>query len=231
MGLTKRSESKTIYLAAKHFSLWQEVKAGTKGAEEVEVNNPSTGETVKKHGFKYEKVSGHATAMVWYDTEKKYSARYFGFKLHLRDGADSFVLDMPYQSQLLRRFLRTAPAFNWYEPLSISIFKGKKKGDKIELGVWFQQGGTTVKPYFSREHPNDMPDAIQDTVTGDWDFKPQMRWLVMHLKERTIPAIEAAAQQLANREEEFIAEPEPEPHMEDSGIPPNSEITDEDCPF
>ena len=62
-----------------------------------------------------------------YDTEKKYSKRYFGFKLSLAEGTETYVIEMPYASQILRRFLHVAPNVDWTHPLSITIFKGKKK--------------------------------------------------------------------------------------------------------
>lgn len=234
--LTKRSESNTVFLQAKHYCLWQEIKSQVPGCEAVQVKNPKTDEVSTKYGFKFNTVSGLATALVKYDTEKKYPTRYFGFKLHLRDGVDSYVLDMPYQSQLLRRFLRVAPNINWTLPLSITIFKGKKQNGGEELGVWFQQRGETVKVYFTRENPRGMPQAIHHADTEEWDFREQHRWLVERLKTETIPDIEEAAKRVA---------PPVQPHDSDAQEPPPSEpeqpeqhhraisneITDDDVPF
>jgi len=227
MALTKRSESNTIFLQAKHYCLWQELKKQVNDCESVVVTNPKTGEVSTKYGYRFDNVTGSVTGLVQYDTESKYSTRYFGFKLHLKD-ADSYVLDMPYQSQILRRFLRVAPNVDWNFPLSISIFKGKKEA-KEELGVWFRQGGETVKAYFTRDNPRGMPQATQDPDTKEWDFRSQHRWLIQHLRDNTIPDLDAAAVRSAPPvQPDSKPEPEPEPAFD-----PNAhfEITDADVPF
>lgn len=237
MALVKRSESPIIYLEVKHYCLWRPVKDIEPAAEEITVNNPSTGKPVTKYGYRFDTVTGRAVDLVKYDTEKKYEKRYFGFKIHLLDGADRYVLDMPYQSQILRRFLRVARSINWNLPLSITIFKGKGTGDKKETGVWFRQAGDTIKPYYSKEQPHGCPNAIFDKDEQKWDFKDQHRWLVAKLVEETIPDIQEAAARVAppttsDLEHELANHEVPEP---DPSEPPNQwgkdEITDDDVPF
>lgn len=232
MSLTKHTESKIVYLQVKAFSLWQEIKQPVAGCDEIEVRNPKTGELLKKHGYRFDTVSGRVVKLVKYDTEKKYPTRYFGFKLHFLDAAETYVLDMPYHSQILRRFLRVARNVDFNLPLSISCFKGKKKDrDGDELGVWFQQRGETVKPYYTREQPHGMPEAILDTDLQQWDFKAQHRWLVDRLKVETIPDIEAAASQAAPPVEPEMKEPESHQAEDPFGQFANDGITDDDVPF
>lgn len=234
MGLTKRSENQNIYLEVKHHCLWRPLKKAESGCDQVEVTNPKTGDVLTKFGYRFDTVTGHAVKLIKYDTERKYSTRYFGFKIHLVDGAQTFVLDFPYNSQILRRFLRTARNIDWNHPFSLTIFKGKKKNsDAEELGVWFQQKGETVKPYYTKEQPHGMPDALYDDQLQQWDFRAQHRWLVDRLKDETIPDIEAAAARLAPpvqpeaKQSEHADEPEPveaEPHHREF-------ISDDDVPF
>lgn len=232
MALTKRSENKIVYLEAKHYCLWRPLKKKVAGCDEVEVTNPKTGQVLTKYGYRYDSVSGHAVKLVKYDTEKKYSTRYFGFKLHLVEGGETYVLDMPYNSQMLRRFLRVAHNVDWSISLSITLFKGKKENGTEELGVWFQQRGQTVKPYYTREQPHGMPEATHDPTEDAWDFKSQHRWLIERLRAETIPDIEAAAAKVAPPLEQDFGEPEHEEHVEDSNIiPPSEEIDDSDLPF
>ncbi len=229
--LNKKSDSNVAYLEVKHNRLWRQVKKQVVGCDEIEVTNPKTGQKSIKYGFSYDSVSGHAVKIVKYDTEKKYPTRYFGFKLHLVDGADSYVIDMAYNGAFLRRFLKICPNVNWSLPLSITIFKGKKQDGSDELGVWFQQQGQTVKPYYTRENPHGMPEAVKDPDLQTWDFKAQHRWLIENMKANTIPAIEATApKNVAPAGDEF------DQHMASQGdneenIPPNSEVTEDDCPF
>lgn len=197
MALTRRSENHIVYLEAKHYCLWRQIKKQVDGCDSVEVKNPKTGQVLTKYGYRYDSVSGHVIKLVKYDTAEKYATRYFGFKMHIAEGAETYVLDMPYNGQFLRRFLRIAPNIEWALPLSITVFKGKKQKGGEEMGVWFQQRDATVKPYYTRENQHGMPEATHDDVSNEWDFRAQHRWLVARLIETTIPSIEAAAARVA----------------------------------
>jgi hypothetical protein len=137
---------------------------------------------------------------------------------------------MPYQSQVLRRFLRIARNVDWSKPLSLTVFKGKDSDGKDETGIWFQQNGATVKAFYSRESPHGMPAATQDPDTHEWDFKPQHRWLIQRLQDEIMPEIERAAAHAAPPIEPAHgdeAPPAPD-SAPDWGEPP---ITDDDVPF
>lgn len=235
MGLNRQSKSNTIFLQVKHNSLWQELKAPVEGCDMVEVTNPSTKQVMKKYGYKYRDVSGRVFKLEKYDRSHD-GKRYFGFKLYLRDGDDSFSIDMPYQSQFLRRFLRVIPNINWYEDLSIAVFKGKGKEGKEELGVWFQQGGETIRAYYTRESPNGLPQPKQDPDTKEWDFREQHRWLVDRLKAEAIPAVEEAERDRKARYQQASGVEPDEQQQHDEPEPthdtqPFGEVTDDDVPF
>lgn len=233
MALTKQSESNIIYLQVKHFSLWRELKKQVNGCEEIDVTNPKTGAVIKKYGYRFRTLTGRAVKLFKYDTEQKYSTRYFGFKLQIRDGVDQYVLDMPYNSQILRRFLRVARNIDWAQPFSLTVFKGKKNERNIEeTGIWFEQRGETVKAYYTRENPHGMPPANQDPDTHEWDFKAQHRWLIEKLKTETMADIEAIAASLAPPVEPDHGDAaEPEPHEESGAMVGAVEIDDDDVPF
>lgn len=235
MALTKRSPNGRVYLEVKHYCLWRSLKKQVQGCDEVEANNPSTGQKVKKYGYRYDTVSGHVVKIEKYDTEKKYSKRYFGFKMHLLDGIETYVLDMPYNSQILRRFMRIAPNIDWSFPLQITAFKGKKKpGAGVEpTGIWFQQGDETIKQFYTYEEPHGMPAGIQDPDTHEWDFRAQQHWLVEQLKTVVIPAVEKAAQRFVApiEPDHGDAGDDPEEIMDGEDFPPSVPITDGDVPF
>ena len=227
MALERQSDSNVTFLQVKHFALWKEIKRPVEGCETIDVTNPKTKEVIKKHGYKFRTLSGRAVKLVTYDTGTKYATRYFGFKLHISDGGEVYQLDMPYQSQILRRFLRVARNIDFSKPFAISVFKGKGSDGKEETGIWFQQAGQTVKPYYSREQPHGMPPATQDPDTHEWDFKAQHRWLVQRLQDETIPEIDRVAAAAAPPIEPDTAGNEPPaPDYPDTG-----EITDDDVPF
>ena len=230
MGLTKQTKSNIVFLEVKYYGLWCALKKHVDGCDIEEPTNPATGQKVLKYGYKYRSVTGRATKLIWYDTENKFDKRYFGFKLTILDAGDMFVLDMPYQSQVLRRFLRLAKNIDWDQPFTLTVFKGKKKegSGSEDTGIWFEQNGETVKAYYSKDNPHDMPIATQDALTHDWDFKPQQRWLAEKLKNETAKDIEAAAARFAPPIEPHSDAAEPEPQPE----PFTGEMIDEDdCPF
>ncbi len=233
MGLTKQSESNITFLEVKYYSLWRALKKHVEGCDIEEPTNPRTGEKVVKYGYKFRSVTGRATKLIWYDTEKKYAQRYFGFKLTILDAGDLFVVDMPWTSQILRRFLRIARNIDWNQPFTLTVFKGKKKegSGSEDTGIWFEQNGETVKAYYTKDDPHGMPIATQDSVTQDWDFKPQQRWLAERLKNETAADIELAAARMAPpidlpREEHTSTEPAHD------DMPPFADgVEDDDVPF
>ena len=233
MGLIKKSESSIVYLEIKHYRIWQQLEREVAGCDVVETTNPKTKQTVTKYGWGFAELTARATKLVKYDTEGKYATRYYGYKLHLVDDADGsqFSLDMPYHSQVLRKFLRIAPSIDWSLPFTIQAWKGKTKEGQgaAETAILFRQSGDTVKWFFTREHANGMPEATQDPDTKEWDFRAQHRWLIEDLKARTIPAIEKAA--AAHSVFEAPQQPEASDAVEESEIPWGAPIDDSDCPF
>lgn len=243
MGLTKRSASNTIYLEAKHFSIWQQLKEREPGCETLQVSNPKTKEVVTKHGYKFDSLTGFVDKIEKYDTEKKYTTRYFGFKLHMSDGDARLVLDMPYNGGLLRRFLRLMPNFDWTKTIKLTVFKGRKKDSDIETtAFWFQQDGLTVKAFYTKDEPHGMPPATYDDQLQQWDFKAQHRWLVDRLKEAVAPEVERIAAERtpaeASRDEDddggLVSKPRgpvARDEHEPDEPPPFADITDDDVPF
>ncbi len=151
------------------------------------------------------------------------------------DGAEKFVIDLPYNSQALRRFLRVARNIDWSAPLSLTVFKGKKneRGSE-ETGIWFQQKGETVRPYYSKEQPHGMPEPLYDDPLEQWDFRSQHRWLVERLQTETMADIEdAGARFAAPIDHSTAAAPEPDPSA-DVPVDPSTEpwtVSDDDVPF
>lgn len=232
MALERRSATNTVFLQAKHYCLWQEIKKPVEGCETVEVTNPSTGDTLTKYGYAYHTVTGRVMKIVKYDTEKKFKTRFFGFKLHMEDAGIPYVFDMPYNGPALRKFLMIAPNVDWSLPLSLTVFKGKKKAEHSgadPMVIWFRQRDETVKAYFTKDNLHGMPEAIQDPHSKEWDFRAQRRWLVNYMVEHIIPAIEAAAAKVAPPVEP-LREPEQE-REPDHDTDWNQGITDDDVPF
>ncbi len=233
MGLAKQSESNVVFLEVKYYSLWRALKKQVDGCDIETPTNPRTGEKVTKYGYKYRSVTGRATKLIWYDTGDKHAQRYFGFKLTMVDQGDTFVVDMPWNSQILRRFMRLARNIDWSQPFTLTIFKGKKKekAGSEDTGIWFEQGGETVKAYYTREEPHGMPIATQDSVTHDWDFKPQQKWLAAKLKDETAADIADIAAASAPPIEPDHGEQQNSENRDEELMPPHDPITDDDVPW
>jgi hypothetical protein len=216
MGVTRQSETNAMHLSIKDWSLWQEIKNKAEGCETIKVTNPEDKTVLDKYGYKYESLVGRVVHLAEYKREWKGKV-FSGFKLHVQDGADKFILDMPYTSRILRNFLHTCPNMNWSKPLSIRAFKGKNDKGEPEQAIWFQQDEQTVKFYFTKDNPHGMPAPKQHPRTQKWDFSEQQEWLIERMMNDTAPAIAAAAAKFAPpiaKADESIQEPDPD----DEGI-------------
>lgn len=229
MALVKREGGNITYLQIKDFSIWKEIKALSEGCEAITVNNPSTGETLTKYGYKFDELSGRIVKLEQYNKDFG-GTRYVGFNLVLLDDGKRFSLEMPYESQVFQRFLLVAPNIVLGLPLSISAFKGKpqRAGGKDKTAVAFRQDGKNVPQFYSREEPHGMPLATQDPITGTWDFGPQKRWLVQKLISETVPQIEQIAKTMTTPVA-HDADQGPDAY-EESDMPPHGS-TEDDCPF
>ena len=116
--------------------IWQQIEREVAGCDVVETTNPKTKQTVLKYGWGFAELTARATKLI-----------YYGFKLHLVDDADGlqFVLDMPYHSSILRKFLRIAPSIDWNLPFTLQVWKG----DRYNYSK-HQRSGDTMKWFFTR---------------------------------------------------------------------------------
>jgi hypothetical protein len=238
MPLTPESDSSAIYISIKLHKLWRELKKPVEGCKEIEVTNPTTRQTMKKYGYHYNDVTGYVVALEKYKREAA-GAKYAGFKMKMFDGADTFFVDMPLKSVFLRKFMKVMHNIDFRVPLKIAAWKSKEKTKKgnDETAIWWTQNGVTVPYYFTKDHPNGMPQARKDPHTDEWDFREQLIWLLNRIEEDIKPRIAAAADNVPKKDElTFSAgqhdRQEPD-DQQDDGAPPNAwgEIDDSDCPF
>ena len=235
--LTKKTSSSQVFLEVKHHCIWRQIKTQAEDCDAVEVTNPKTKEVLTKYGYRYDSVAGYAVKLQKYDTGTKYGARYFGFKLHLADEHEVYVLDLPYHSQVLRRLLRAAPNIDWAAPLTVSAFKARKKDSAdYETGIWLRQGGDTIKAFYTKDEPHGMPAAEFDKDENRWDFRAQHRWLVAQFESLVTAQVAAtgerhgAVQPAASMPP--VAQEEEQPQQEPPQPPVDwSQITDDDVPF
>lgn len=195
--LSRKKENPTVYLEVKFYSLWRSLSTFVDGCDVESPMNPKTKEVTTKYGYKFDGVTGYATKLEWYDTEKKFSERYIGFKLTLEsEEGEAVVLDMPYKSLMFKRFASAAPNIDWSKPFKISVFKARNKERQAdETAIWIQQPeGQTVKSYYTKDNLNGMPEAEFDDFTQKWDFSKQKKFLALQMRDVVAPKIAQAAE-------------------------------------
>ena len=191
MPLNRRAESTAVFLSIKHHCIWQQLEKPTSDSISVEVTNPETKQVLTKHGYQYNDVSGHVSAIEKYDRSVK-GKRYRGYKMKISDGAEVFYLDMPDNSRVMRKFLMLMPNVDWDKPLRIAAWRTRKEGGDVETAILFSQDSQPLKHYYTKAHPNGLPDAIKHPRTEKWDFTDQEDFLFEKLDKEIIPAIAEA---------------------------------------
>lgn len=125
----------------------------------------------------------------------------FGRELHLviRDGQDLYVLQMRLESGYARAFLRVIKSASLAEPFTIiPMFKVTEEGQ--QAGMIVMQNGIALKWYYTRNHPNGLPELepckMKDPKSGKlidgWDNTKQMEFLVNMLNTEIRPALTPA---------------------------------------
>jgi len=125
----------------------------------------------------------------------------FGRELHLviRDGQDLYVLQMRLESGYARSFLRLIKNAALAEPFTI-IPMYKVTEETQQAGMIVMQNGVALKWYYTRNHPNGLPELepckMKDPKTGKlvdgWDNTKQMEYLVNMLITEIRPALTPA---------------------------------------
>ena len=95
------------------------------------------------------------------------------WQLTFTDGADTYIVSMPYSSRYASSFLKALPNINIAEPLRFMPWAMKDKNDvsKTVTGITCYQDGVKIAPAFTKEEPNGLPQMIKIKVKGkeQWD--------------------------------------------------------------
>ena len=95
------------------------------------------------------------------------------WQLTFTDGADTYIVSMPYSSRYASSFLKALPNINIEEPLRFMPWAMKDKNDvsKTITGITCYQDGVKIAPAFTKEEPNGLPQMIKIKVKGkeQWD--------------------------------------------------------------
>jgi hypothetical protein len=206
MGLHEHTTSHNNFLSVKHGSLCLESSEPREGYDQVTVNNPSTNEDVVKYIKRYAALDGKIKKLEWYDRETN-GVRYLGLKIHIRDGAQHFQLDLPFGKRHFDYFTKVMDNIDFANVVEFHAWPDRK--DKRQTAFVIKQGDNYVQWKYTKDDMGDCPQPKQD-VMGKWDFHDQRVWLYKRLIEVIIPQVEAM---------NAFDEPEPEYTGTDDDVP------------
>ena len=106
--------------------------------------------------------------------------------IDLRDGEETYSLQIPYSSRQADGFLRRVPLLELEKDLEITcgVYDGKPY-------LTLKQNGGKVEYYWTREKPGSLPPMVQIQVKGKyiWDDTDKMAYLERYVNERLIPKL------------------------------------------
>ena len=103
------------------------------------------------------------------------------WQLTFTDGADTYIVSMPFSSRYASSFLKAVPNIDATKPLRFMPWAMKDKNDvsKTVTGVTMYQDGNKIAPAFTRDEPNGLPQMEKIKVKGkeQWDDSAMMEFL------------------------------------------------------
>lgn len=128
----------------------------------------------------------------------------------LSDGKTDAILQMNYSSGYAGAFLKTLPHIDLTREISI-IPNMQIIDDKKKTTVFINQDGKTLKHYWNKDNPRDLPQLAKIKIKGKltYDDSDMMEYLETYVREQILPKLNktvAAA----------VAEPEPMQSNENS---------------
>ena len=228
--LKEKNEHSNTFLVVKHHSICMESKEYREGWIQISPINPRTGEPVTKYIKPFDSVSGFVNQVEWYDrTSDSSDTRFVGYKLHIQDGDEEYILDLPYKSIGYQYFTKSAENINWNLPIEFSAWHNKKE-DRTAFCA--RQNGETIKHKYTMANPGECPAPIQRKAVGGtvkWDFTDQEVWLKERIDRLIVPAVAKAAQNRAAFHAQMPTEVEPERELYEGSEP--VELYADEIPF
>lgn len=95
------------------------------------------------------------------------------WQLTFQDGADTYIVSMPYSSRYASSFLKALPNINIEDQIRFMPWAMKDKNDvsKTVTGITCYQDGNKIAPAYTKDEPNGLPQMIKIKVKGkeQWD--------------------------------------------------------------
>jgi hypothetical protein len=181
MALNKGENAGTIFLSVANGRLVRQHKEATKDTvSRVNKND----KTVHEEFFK--DLTGRIVKIT--TKENDYGKQW---QITFVDGDENFMVQMPYSGRYSSAFLKALPNVDPAEPVKFMPWEmdDKNKPGKTITGVTLYQndgnGWTKIKPAFTKEEPNGLPEMKKVKVKGKetWDDSAMMEFLEERAKE------------------------------------------------
>lgn len=195
-GLVPVNNPNTIYLVIKHGCLCQESKIMREGYDPIELIDRDTHEPY----FRYIKPWGGVEAMI---VDIKFRSEVYGgipynsWKIIMRanPGDPDIVLDLPLNSNVGDRFMKTAEQIDYTRPVEFRVWQ-EKETKKTAFFIGQREHETddkaqTVPQLYTKDNLGDCPPARQK-FDKTWDFEAQKEFLYQRMMEVVIPRVHAA---------------------------------------
>lgn len=153
-------------------------------------DDPKAEKRVNKKGVdvwerKWPSLSGHLLKIETRDHE-------FGTDLNLvmKDGGESFLLQIPLNSGYANAFLRAIQNANFKEQIELCP-KVKEVDNKKRATMFVNQNGKGLKWFYTKAEPKDLPPMVQIKVKGQltWDNSDQMEFFKKMIEEKINPQL------------------------------------------
>lgn len=187
MALHEKSKSQGTFFSLKHGGFALEADGPTEGYTEMDVNNPSTGQMVKKWIKKYESIEGRISKLEWYNREHG-GNRYMGLKIIIRDVGESYSIDLVYGKRHWNYFMRVMDNIDYTQPVELIAYPKKDDQQRPYTEFAIKQNGKWVEQSYTRKDPGECPPAVQDQM-GKWDSRDRQAWLYDRLTNVIIPYV------------------------------------------
>ena len=112
------------------------------------------------------------------------------WNFHFQDKAEIYVLQLSYNNGFAMALLKTLPNADLTKEMKVSPFTKEVDG-KNKSTLFVNQDGTALKHYYTKEHPNGLPEWKQITVKGEkvWDSTDQLKFLEDMVKTTIVPKL------------------------------------------
>jgi hypothetical protein len=185
MGLENNSNA--IYLTISNGKICRQVAAKTETSKERTNKN---GKLVNEEF--YDRISGMLTDIKVREVEIAGQQSKF-WELKIEDEGKLYQLQFNYSSGYASCFLKSIPNADLKERTSF-IPKMTEENGKKKTTLFVNQGGNTLKHYYTKDNPNGLPQMTLTKLKGKdvWDDYDMMQFLEKMINEKIKPQLKGA---------------------------------------